>query len=61
MTFDEIKQEAQVMQAELETLIPDEVNCAIERGKEIAVFHARTGYLLAIAKQKVRAMKIRMK
>jgi aspartate/tyrosine/aromatic aminotransferase len=57
MTFDEIKEECANMQAELETLIPDNVDSAIERGKEIAVYHARTGYLLAIAKQLVRAKK----
>jgi hypothetical protein len=45
------------MQAELECLIPDDVNATIERGKEIAVYHARTGYLLALAKQLVRAKK----
>jgi hypothetical protein len=57
MTFDKIKKECADMQAELETLIPDDVNNAIERGKEIAVYHARTGYLLALAKQLVRAKK----
>jgi len=57
MTFDEIKQECANMQAELETLIPDDINRAIERGKEIAVYHARTGYMLAIAKRLVRAKK----
>jgi aspartate/tyrosine/aromatic aminotransferase len=57
MTFDEIKEECADMQAELETLIPDSADGAIERGKEIAVYHARTGYLLAIAKQLVRAKK----
>jgi aspartate/tyrosine/aromatic aminotransferase len=57
MTFDEIKQECADMQAELETLIPDDVNATIDRGKEIAVYHARTGYMLAIAKQLVRAKK----
>ena len=57
MTFDEIKKECADMQAELETLIPDSVDGAIERGKEIAVYHARTGYLLAIAKQLVRSKK----
>jgi aspartate/tyrosine/aromatic aminotransferase len=57
VTFDEIKEECVGMQAELEILIPDSADCAIERGKEIAVYHARTGYLLAIAKQLVRAKK----
>jgi len=57
MTFDEIKEECAEMQAELECLIPDDVNGAIERGKEIAMYHARTGYMLAIAKQLVRSKK----
>jgi len=57
MTIDEIKKECADMQAELETLIPDEINSAIERGKEIAVYHARTGYLLAMAKQIARIKK----
>ena len=57
MTFDEIKNECGIMQAELETLIPDDVNGAIERGKEIAVYHARTGYMLALAKQLARKKK----
>jgi len=57
MNYDEINRECADMQAELETLIPDEVNLTIERGKRIAVYHARTGYLLAIAKQMVRAKK----
>ena len=57
MTFDEIKQECADMQAELETLIPDDVNATIERGKEIVVYHARTGYMLALAKQLARKKK----
>jgi aspartate/tyrosine/aromatic aminotransferase len=57
MTFDEISKECCDMQADLETLIPDDVNGAIERGKTIAVYHARTGYMLALAKQLVRARK----
>jgi hypothetical protein len=55
MTLEEIKNECGMMQAEMETLIPDDVNAAIERGKYIAVYHARTGYLLASAKQMARA------
>jgi len=57
MSFDEIKKECADIQAELETLIPDDVNAAIERGKEIVVYHARTGYMLAIAKQLARKKK----
>lgn len=54
VTYDEIKKECAEMQSELETLIPDNVDGAIERGKIIAAFHARTGYLLAHAKQLAR-------
>ena len=43
MTFDEIKEECAEMQAELECLIPDDVNGAIERGKEIAMWLAANG------------------
>ncbi|MDR2929078.1 MAG: hypothetical protein LBV41_12900 [Cytophagaceae bacterium] len=57
MTFDEIKHECGAMQDELQMLIPDDVNSAIERGKEIVVYHARTGYLLALAKQLARKKK----
>ena len=57
MSFGEIKKECVYIQAELETLIPDDVNAAIERGKEIVVYHARTGYMLAIAKQLARKKK----
>lgn len=45
------------MQAELETLMPTEINEAIERGKVIAAYHARAGYLLAQAKQLARQKK----
>ncbi|MDR1630306.1 MAG: hypothetical protein LBS36_08885 [Oscillospiraceae bacterium] len=38
------------MQAELECLTPDDVNAVIERAKRLAVYHARSGYLLAEAK-----------
>ncbi|MDR1182601.1 MAG: hypothetical protein LBL13_11545 [Bacteroidales bacterium] len=57
MSIDKIKKECADMQAELETFMPDEINAVIERGKEIAVYHARTGYLLAMAKQMTRAKK----
>ncbi len=57
MTYDEIKRECADMQAELETLVPDGVNAAIEHGKMIAVFHARAGHMLAIAKQMARKKK----
>lgn len=55
--IDQIKEECKDMQAELETLMPSDVNDAIERGKVIAVFHARSGYLLAQAKRLARAKK----
>ena len=57
MTFDEIKKECSEMQTELETLIPDNIDNVIERGKCIAAYHARTGYLLALAKQLTRKKK----
>lgn len=55
--YGDIRAECEVMQAELETVIPDELNAAIERGKTIAVYHARSGYMLAQAKQLVRVKK----
>lgn len=57
MTYEEIRAECEVMQAELEAVIPDELNATIERGKTIAVYHARSGYMLAQAKQLVRVKK----
>ena len=50
MTLDEIKSECADMQAELECMTPDDVNAVIERAKRLAVYHARSGYLLAEAK-----------
>jgi aspartate/tyrosine/aromatic aminotransferase len=41
------------MQENLQCVIPDGINEVIERAKEIAVYHARAGYLLAIAKKEV--------
>lgn len=57
MTIDEIKDECKGMQAELECVMPSDINDAIERGKNIAAYHARIGYLLALAKQLARAKK----
>jgi hypothetical protein len=57
MTFDEIQKECAAMQEYLETRIPDEVNAVIERAKETAAYHARTGYMLACAKKLMRAKK----
>jgi len=54
MTIDEIKDECKGMQAELECIMPSDINEAIERGKTIAAYHARIGYLLALAKQLAR-------
>ena len=50
----EIKQECESMQAELECLIPDDVNAVIEHAKKLAVLMARSGNLLATAKKLVR-------
>lgn len=57
MTLDEIRNECEAMQAELECVMPSDINDAIERGKTIAAYHARVGYLLALAKQLARAKK----
>lgn len=45
------------MQANLECVIPDGINEVIDHAKMIAVFHARTGYMLAQAKLIVRSKK----
>ena len=57
MKYEEILNECGTMQAELETVIPDELNSIIDRSKTIAAYHARTGYLLAEAKKMVRNKK----
>lgn len=57
MNLNEIQEECKDMQAELETIMPTDINDAIERGKVIAVFHARVGYLLALAKKLARQTK----
>lgn len=57
MTTSEIQDELQHMQAELETIMPSDINDAIERGKTIAAYHARVGYLLALSKKIARAKK----
>jgi len=57
MTIDEIRAECEQYQAELECVMPSDINEAIERGKNIAAYHARIGYLLALAKQLARAKK----
>jgi hypothetical protein len=50
----DIHNECETMQAELECLTPDDVNAVVERAKRLAVYHARSGYLLAEAKKSYR-------
>ena len=50
MNIEEIKSECENYQAELETVIPTDINAAIDRGINIAVYHARIGYMLAESK-----------
>jgi hypothetical protein len=57
MSSAEIKTECAAMQSELECLTPDDVNAVVERAKRLAVYHARSGYLLAEAKMLYRTKK----
>ena len=57
MNISEIQEELQHMQDELETIMPSDINEAIERGKIIAAYHARVGYLIAISKKLAREKK----
>jgi len=57
MNIEKIKDECETMQANLECVIPDGINEVIDHAKMIAVFHARTGYMLAQAKLIVRSKK----
>jgi hypothetical protein len=57
MNIEKIKDECETMQANLECVIPDGINEVIDHAKMIAVFHARTGYMLAQAKLMVRSKK----
>jgi hypothetical protein len=57
MTINDLKSECEDMQAELECMTPDELNAVIERAKRLAVYHARSGYLLAEAKKLYRDKK----
>lgn len=57
MNISDIQEELQCMQDELETIMPSDINEAIERGKTIAAYHARAGYLLALSKQLAREKK----
>lgn len=55
--MEEIKRECGLMQAELECVIPSDINAVIDHAKRIAVFHARAGQLLADAKKLLRSKK----
>lgn len=57
MNISDIQEELQCMQDELETVMPSNIDEAIERGKTIAAYHARAGYLLALSKQLARIKK----
>jgi hypothetical protein len=57
MTIPDIRTECDDMQVELECLTPDDVNAVIERAKRLAVYHARSGYLLGEAKMLYRKKK----
>ena len=57
MNINDIREECLDMQAELETVMPSDINDAIERGKAIAAYHARVGYLLALSKRLARSKK----
>jgi hypothetical protein len=50
MTLEDLKIEAQNIQYILESEIPTEINATIEHAKKLAVFHARSGQMLADAK-----------
>ena len=57
MNYEEIKKELKDMQQMIECLIPDDINAALEHGKELAVYNARSGYLVAQAKELARKKK----
>ena len=57
MTYKDIKEECDIIQVELETVLPDDINSVIERAKVLSVYMSRTGYLLAEAKKLVRSKK----
>jgi len=52
-----IKEELDNIQAELECVIPTEANACIQYATNMAVYMARSGYMLAKAKKAVRAKK----
>jgi hypothetical protein len=55
--MESIKKECELIQAELECVIPSDINAVIEHAKKIAVFHARAGQMLADAKKLLRCKK----
>jgi hypothetical protein len=57
MEYKEILSECDAMQAELETVIPSDLNAIIERAKTVAAYHARVGFLLAESKKMARSKK----
>ena len=57
MSVEELKQECKSMQAEIETILPTEVNAAIERATILSVYYARSGQMLADAKLMLRKKK----
>ncbi|MDR1199827.1 MAG: hypothetical protein LBK94_12590 [Prevotellaceae bacterium] len=57
MTLEDLNSECRQMQAMLETVIPADVNAVIEHARLLAVFHARSGQMLADAKLLLRKKK----
>lgn len=56
-TLNHLLIEAETIQAELESGIPSELNSLIVYAKRVAVFHARSGHMLAEAKKIMRDKK----
>ncbi|MDR2652688.1 MAG: hypothetical protein LBC68_10330 [Prevotellaceae bacterium] len=57
MTLEDLSIEAQNIQYVLESIIPTDINAVIEHAKQLAVFHARSGQMLADAKLLLRKKK----
>lgn len=57
MNIEDIRKECEMYQAELETVISTDINASIDRGVNIAAYHARIGFLLAEAKKLARIKK----
>jgi len=57
MNIEDIRKECEMYQAELETVISTDINASIDRGVNIAAYHARIGLLLAEAKKLARIKK----